>query len=231
MRSQSRGVQIIPTDPIRTSPTGIRGTHPSRRTLEFILILETRWWEIGNRTPRWRIEGVAKREGVRARGLGKTGIGKRILARVSPRVGIFPIILCLLARCSILIAFFVEARDELLDDCCFEEGSEIFDAGLGDEDLFEFAGEVVAVFDACGCEGDAQRERGGGDVVFSYDFETGDALVAEAEAADLGFAAESVDFDDVLEGGLGVRVEEGVGAVGVVPSGRETWGDGCELGL
>lgn len=150
------------------------------------------------------------REWVRACWLGDARIGERILAGVAPCVSVFPVVLCLLARRGVLVAFLVETGDELLYNSCFEEGGEVFDARLGDEDFFELAGEVGAVFDTVSGEGDAQRERGRGDVVFGDDFETGDAFIAEAEAADLGFAAESVDFDDVLEGGLGVGVEEGV---------------------
>lgn len=237
MRSQSRGIQIIPSNPIRTPPTArIRGTHPPRRTLELILVLEARRGKVRDGTSRRRrSEGIVKRVRVWARGFRDSRVGERVITLVAPCVGVFPVILGLLARLGgsggLLVAFFVDTGDELLDDCCFEEGGEVFDAGLGDEDLLEFAGEVGAVFDTGGGEGDAQRERGGGYVVFGDDFEAGDALIAEAEAADLGFAAESVDFNDVLEGGLGVGVEEGVGAVGVVPPWRETRGDGCELGF
>lgn len=37
-----------------------------------------------------------------------------------------------------------------------------------------------------------------------------DFLVADTEAVDHGFAAQAADFDEVLEGGLGVGVAEGV---------------------
>lgn len=201
MRSQPWGIQIVPTDPIWTpSTTGICGAHTPRRALELILVFEAWRGEVWDGTPWWRgSEGVVKREGVRARWLGDARIGERILAGVAPRVSIFPVVLCLLARRGVLVAFLVQAGDELLYNSCFEEGGEVFDARLGDENFFELAGEVGAVLDTVSGEGDAQRERGGGDVVFGNDFETGDAFITEAEAADLGFAAESVDFDDVLE--------------------------------
>ena len=66
--------------------------------------------------------------------------------------------------------------------------------------------------------GDGEGEGGRRQEVFDRSFEGMDFVVTEADAVDDGFGAKAGDFEDVLEGGLGVSVAECiVGGRGGVP--------------
>lgn len=121
-----------------------------------------------------------------------------------------------------LVAFFLQAGYERLNDVDLERGGEVGDASRGDDHGLQLSDEVCApggccVLLAAFCEGYAQGQGGGGDVVAGDELQAVDLVCADGEAADLGFGAEAVDFDDEVHGGLGVGVEEGVGGDGGVP--------------
>lgn len=89
-----------------------------------------------------------------------------------------------------LVAFLLQAGDEALNDVDFEQGGEVGDTRWGYEDVLEGGREVGAVFGASVLvQGDAEGERGLGDVVARGELEAVDVVCADSEAADFRLGA------------------------------------------
>ncbi len=133
---------------------------------------------------------------------------------------------------GVFVAVLLDARREFLQDGELEEGGEVGDAAGGEEEGIEGAGRGSFVrFDGWGGGGGGggvrEGKRGGRDVVGDDDVEGGRLVVAESQAEDDGFGAESGEFEEVLHGRLRVRVAEGVvGRVGVPFCGEGLRGGG-----
>lgn len=116
-----------------------------------------------------------------------------------------------------LVAVFVQAWREFLDQLEFEQGGEVGDAAGGDEGVLQrfarfcFVGRVE-VF---------EWEGGGGDVFPDCDVDAVDfVLVGQGQPRDQGFGAEAGDLEEVGQRRLVVRVAEEVAVVGgLVPFG------------
>lgn len=119
----------------------------------------------------------------------------------------------------VFVAFLLDARGEFLQDGELEEGGKVGDAAGGEEEGFEGAGRrrrfgfgrsFIWVRWGGGLGWRGKGKRGGRDIVGDDDVEGGRLVVAESQAEDDGFGAESREFEDVLHGRLRVRVAEGV---------------------
>lgn len=200
----------LPTDPA-----------PSRRSVDLILVFKARRREVASRDrpPRARGQGVV--EGIRPRRRGavfaqRVVLGRRMRGVAARGRG------AAAGGCGggrrgglggVFVAFFAQAGGEFLDDAEFVEGAEVGDAAGGDEEVFEGAGDgggwVVRR-----CAGRGVGEAREGEEVFEEDVERVDVVVAQVQGVDHRFVAEAGDLDEVFEGGLHVRVAEGVGGGG-----------------
>lgn len=95
---------------------------------------------------------------------------------------------------GLLVAIFVQAGGEFLDEVELEQGGEVGDAAGGKEGVLEF----LARFGFVGGVEVGEGEGGGGEEFADGDVDAVDlVLVGEGEACDQGFGAEAGDFQEV----------------------------------
>ena len=106
----------------------------------------------------------------------------------------------------LFISLFLQPRCYLLQDIDLEQGCRVRHSPSRDEGVSYGQGCFVRA----GGRGYGEGEGGVRDVVFGFEVEGADFVVADGQAVDDGFGAQAADFEEVLEGGLAVGVAEGV---------------------